>query len=250
MAKILEPILPTLASLPTPLATQFKAFATLIFSRKIEIIHCEKRTRFHEETPDFYSSSTRIEFKLTCKEEYVSNPIFKEQRDKAKTIVEETKKSLRNTILEVQKMEETGAKERINSDFIRGLLDIFELYSCYTRTANKTIDLPYDDKDASEILLQKFFYDYCNNQNMTANTNYFEFLHFNKKYVLTQLTQRKSKVPFLNTEEICDEEMTASNLFNNNAKKDFFPLINKITIDLVNHHRKVGLNGLYFYILS
>ena len=101
-----------------------------------------------------------------CKEEYLSNSIFKEQRNKAKMIVEETKKSLRNTIIEVQKMEETGAKERINSDFIRGLLDIFELYSRYIITANKTIDLPYDDKDASEILLQKFFYDNCNNNHI------------------------------------------------------------------------------------
>ena len=31
------------------------------------------------------------------------------------------------------------------------------LYYCYTRTADKSIELPYNDKDASKILLQNFF---------------------------------------------------------------------------------------------
>lgn len=51
MAKRLEPILPTLATLPVPLATQFKAFATLILSCKIEIIHCKKKNSFPREKP-------------------------------------------------------------------------------------------------------------------------------------------------------------------------------------------------------
>ena len=60
MNKRLEPIEKTLASLPTVLASQFKDFASLILSRKIEILHCEKRTHFHETTPLFFPSSTRF----------------------------------------------------------------------------------------------------------------------------------------------------------------------------------------------
>ena len=48
MEKRLEPLAPLLASLPKPLSIQFKEFATLILSRKIDIIHCEKRTQFTE----------------------------------------------------------------------------------------------------------------------------------------------------------------------------------------------------------
>ena len=237
MMKRLEPITRTLASLPLPLATQVKAFATLILSRKIEIIHCEKRTRFHEKNPHFYPSSTRFEFKLTCKEEYANNEIFKEQKEKAKAIVEETKKSLRETILSVHKMEEEGSKTKFMEDFMKGTLDIFELYSCYTRTADKSIELPYDDNDASEILLISFFHDYCTNLTLT-NKNYFEFLHSSKIDIMRMIAIKKQKIPYFNREIRETEDITASNLFLTNARKDFFPLIDDVTIDLVNNYIK------------
>ena len=137
MNKRLEPIEKTLASLPTVLASQFKDFVSLILSRKIEILHCEKRTHFHETTPLFFPSSTRFKFELSCKEEFKDNQEFIDLKAKAKEIVEETKKALRKTIISVQKIKEQETKSLLRQEFIKVLLDIFEMCSLYTRTAFK-----------------------------------------------------------------------------------------------------------------
>ena len=67
MAKILEPIKELLTSLPKPIARQIEILAISILSQTIEVIHCERRTHFHETTPSFYPSSIRFEFDLTIK---------------------------------------------------------------------------------------------------------------------------------------------------------------------------------------
>ena len=153
MNKRLEPIENTLASLPKVLASQFKDFASLILSRKIEILHCEKRTHFHETTPNFFPSSTRFKFELSCKEEFKDNAEFIALKEKANEIVEGTKTSLSDTIISAKKIEEEGTKALLRVEFIQGLLDIFELCSVYTRTVFKEVSPPFDDKDSSELLL-------------------------------------------------------------------------------------------------
>ena len=163
MEKRLEPILQTLESLPTALASEFKEFASSILSRKIELLHCEKRTKFHETTPTFMPSSVRgyMKFELTCKTEFQDNVEFTDLKKKANLIVEEAKLALRDTIVSVQRMEEKGTKELLIKEFVQGLLDIFELCSLYTRTSVKEVEPPFDDKDASELLLQRFFFNFC-----------------------------------------------------------------------------------------
>ena len=54
---------------------------------------------------------------------------FKALKETSKDIVLTMKKDLRTTISNVQKMEEACSKIRIVEEFIKGLLDIFELYS-------------------------------------------------------------------------------------------------------------------------
>ena len=62
-----------LASLPKPIARQMEI---LVVSQAIEVIHCERRTYFHETMPSFYLSSIKFEFDLTIKKEFESTKEF------------------------------------------------------------------------------------------------------------------------------------------------------------------------------
>ena len=235
MDKRLKPIENMLASLPKPLASQFKSFASSILSRKIEIIHFEKRTHFYESTPTFFPSSTRFQFELSCKEEFKDNNEFIALKEKAKNIVEETKKALRETIISVQKIEEEGSKTLLRQEFIKGLLDIFELCSLYTRTAVKEVSPPFDDKDSSELLLHRFFSLHCAN-----NAQFFNYLHIDKKDMLITIKTRQQKIKWLqddhnNTTEEMDVKIDS---FYTLAETQCFPIIEQITIDLLKHYLK------------
>ena len=102
----------------------------MILSRKIGRIHCEKGTHFNELNLDYFPSSTLVEF--------VGQDKFKTLREIAKQIVLAMKKDLRLTMSSVQTMEEDCVKTKIVEEFIRGLLDIFKLYSRFTRTNTST----------------------------------------------------------------------------------------------------------------
>ena len=113
------------------------SFASSILLRKIEIVHSEKRNHFHESTPTFFPSSTILQSELSCKDEFKDNVDFIAVKDKANNIVEETKKTLRETIIPVQNIEKEKIKSLLQQEFIKGLLDIFELCLLYTRTVVK-----------------------------------------------------------------------------------------------------------------
>ena len=86
----------------------------------------------------------------------------------------------------------------------------------------------YDDKEASKILLQKFFCVYSN----ITDTNYFEFLNTTKTDILKTLSVRRTKVSYLN-EEMSEEDGATTELFTGNAKDEFFALITNITIEFI-----------------
>ena len=236
MDKRLKPIEETLASLPKPLASQFKSFASSILSRKIEIIHCKKRTHFHESTPTFFPSSARFQFELSCKEEFKDNTEFIELKNKTNTIVEETKKALREAIISVQKIEEEGSKSLLRQEFINGLLDIFEMVSLYTRTATKDVSPPFDDQDSSEMLLQRFFYNHC-----AENAHFYNYLHIDKKYMLAIIKARQTKIKWTQDEEnnpTTEEMDILIDEFFRLATTKCFPIIEEITIELLDDYLK------------
>ena len=233
MEKRLEPLAPLLASLPKPLSLQFKEFATLILSRKIEIIHCEKRTQFTELNPDHYQSSIPDpKFELTCKAEFVDNNEFKTLRDKAKQAVLDMKNSLRSTISELQKLEETCTKSLLIDEFFDGLTDIFELYSSFTRTSSDK-SIPYDDIEASGVLLMKFFYKYC----ADSDDEMYSFLFSKRTTILAALSTRKAKIPFLTSDNSSEDENTSDG-FTEDAIKNIFPHIRTVTTELFTHYRQ------------
>ena len=231
MERRLEPIQPLLASLPQPLAIQFKEFATLILSRKIEIIHCNKRTQFTERNPDFYPTSILFEFELTSKDEFVVHDEFKVLRDNARQTVLDMKNSLRKTISELQVLEETWTTHTLYKEFINGLIDIFELYSSFTRESSIDDIIPYDNIEASEILLKKFFYKFCSD----SNDDMYTFLHIKRLDAIKILNERKDKCPFL-TSDNSDDAERKSDSFTEEAIDKIFPQIRIATIDLFNSY--------------
>ena len=152
---------------------------------------------------------------------------FKALKETSKDIVLTMKKDLRTTIFNVQKMEETCSKIRIVKEFIKGLLDIFELYSSFTRNSTSDFIIPYDDIEASEMLLIQFFYKFC----LDSNNDFFDFLYSQRTKVLDTLRSRNNKVSFLNQTNSSDEEAN-SKAFTEEAINKFFPIIRNVTIGL------------------
>ena len=89
--------------LPNPLSSQLQDFTSSILSRKIEIIHCKKKTYLHELAPAFFLSSTRFDFELTYKDKFKDNKEFLALKSNAKRIFKDTTHFLRDTIISVQK---------------------------------------------------------------------------------------------------------------------------------------------------
>lgn len=115
----------------------------------------QKENLFHDTTPTLFPSSPSFKSELLCKEEFKDNSESIALKEKAELIVDDTK-TLRKTIISVQKIEEDGTKALFRVNFIQCLLDIFEICSLYTRTVFKEVLSPFDIKDSSELLLQQF----------------------------------------------------------------------------------------------
>ena len=129
-------------------------------------------------------------------------------------------------------MEETCTKSLLIDEFFNGLTDIFELYSSFTRTSSdKTI--PYDDVEASGILLMKYFYKYCADSDDEINS----FLFSKRTTILAALSTRKAKIPFLASDNSQEDENT-SDVFTEDAIKDIFPHIRTVTTELFTHYRQ------------
>lgn len=228
MAKRLEPIHGLLASLLKPIACQMEKLAVSILSQVIEVIHCERRTHFHEKTPSFFPSSIRFEFDVTIKKEFESNKEFIDLKSKAKEIIDETKDSLRATIISYQKIEEKGAKDKVLSKFIEELRLVFTNYSGYIRTSLKKLCPPYDNDAASELLLQQFFNNHCAN-----NIEYYKFLHIDKKEIMKIMDKQRKRINFLYKNTNSTESIIQSNAFIMHVENNFFPHINEVSFELV-----------------
>ena len=110
MEERLDPIKETSTSLPKPLSIQLKGFVSSIFSRKNEMIPCEKSTHIYEPTPTFFPSSMQFKFEIACKDPFKDNEKFLALKANANKIVEDIQESLRDMIISVQKIEEMDAK--------------------------------------------------------------------------------------------------------------------------------------------
>ena len=75
----LKLILSLLESLAAPLQNETKELSSELLSRSIEILHSERRHKYHDKNPTFLPSSLRFKFTFTCKAEYEDNKEFKEQ---------------------------------------------------------------------------------------------------------------------------------------------------------------------------
>ena len=232
MIKRLEPINDLLASLPAPIARQLEVFATSTLSNVISMIHCERRTHFHESTPSFFPSSTRFDFELTIKKEFESNKEFQDMKQQAEAIIVETKDSLRKMIVSCQKIEENGAKEKILNSFVNELVLVFKIYSIYTRTMLKKLSPPYDNEEASELLLQHFIKHYCAN-----NEEFYEFLHVDKDELTKLATTRRAKIKYISDSSRTTDTDLQSNCFIKYAENDFFPKIKEASIDLIEEYK-------------
>ena len=74
----LKPILSLLESLSAPLQNETKECVSELLPRSIEVLHSERRHKYHEKNSTFLPSSLRFKFTLTCKAEYEDNKEFKE----------------------------------------------------------------------------------------------------------------------------------------------------------------------------
>ena len=73
------------------------------------MLHCKRRVDHHTSNHAICTSSIRFKFNLTCKAKYEENEEFKTQRILANNILMETKKSMRDCMVSVMKMEKDGA---------------------------------------------------------------------------------------------------------------------------------------------
>ena len=122
MAKKLEPIKDLVALLSKPLYKETSEFAASLLSKAIEVRHCNKREKYYRSNPDVDPNPIGFKFKLTCKLEYVDNATFKTQAAVAAKIMIEAKKSLREYMLCVMKIENKGVRLKVQNNFIEGLL--------------------------------------------------------------------------------------------------------------------------------
>ena len=222
----LEPIKDLLASLPSPLNLETKKFATLLLSKSIEVLHCDRKVKYHEANPSFLPSSCRFKFDLNCKVEYEDNTKIKTQQALAKNILETTKQSLRTCIVNVQKIEREGAIAKLKSEFIKGLVTLFEYYVNFNKFANPAIKPPFENEEGAEVLLQEYFH--------SADQAIFDYLNSDKNDFITKVVKPRSERITYNTNvETTTEQLATAKTFISTTSAEIFPHIRTISVDLL-----------------
>ena len=169
----LEPIQDLLELLPAPLKVITQEHVINLLSRAIEVRHCERRHDFHDSNPTYNPSSTRFKFDLTCKPEYEDNERYEIQRTNARNILAEAKKHLRDCIVEVMKIELKGSIIKLQQKFIKGFINVTELWVNYLKHKTPNTLLPFNNEEEAESLLQKYF--------TSNNKDIFDYLKTDKK---------------------------------------------------------------------
>ena len=79
----------------------------------------------------------------------------------------------------------------------------------------------------------KYFYKYC----ADSDDEIYPFIFSKRINILAALSIRKAKIPFLNSDNSPENEIT-SETFTEDAAKDIFPHIHTVTTELFTHYRQ------------
>ena len=125
----LAPIHGLLASLPNPLDKETKKFASILLSRAIEVLHCERKVDYHKKQTSYLPKPIRFKFKLETKPEYEDMKKFTDERNLADKILNECTLKLRESMVKVMDLELEGAINKLHKEFVEGMTKLFIVWT-------------------------------------------------------------------------------------------------------------------------
>ena len=91
--------------------------------------------------------------------------------------------------------------------------------------------IPYDDIEASKMLLINFFYKFC-----LDNNDFFDFLYSKGTKELDDLNSQKTKDSFLTATTTSEVDKTKSKTFIDEAIDNFLQVMRTVIIDLFDNY--------------
>ena len=222
----LAPLQGLLESLPNALAQETKTLASKLLSRKIEVLHCERRVKYHDDNSSFLPGSIRgFKFNLTCKAEYEDTKEFKEQLTIANRLVMNTKQALRDCMVKVMELEDEGSKNKLHNMVVKGFNALFICWVNYLKFAHPDLAPPYNNDEGAEVMLAHYF--------NCAEDEFFTYLHIEKRaFVKQHIDPRAERITYLSDAKTTDEQYEVADKFKELVCNKCFPSIKQLTIDL------------------